>query len=105
MDPQEEHLRVRFRIDGMLYDILQLPVKIVPEVVSRFKVLGGMDITQRRHSQEGHFVREVRKTEIDLRLSTAPTVLGEKLCVRILNEKNVVTGIAQLGMEPHQIDL
>ncbi|MEI6085622.1 MAG: ATPase, T2SS/T4P/T4SS family [Verrucomicrobiota bacterium] len=105
MDPQEEHLRVRFRIDGMLYDILQLPVQIVPEVVSRFKVLGGMDITQRRHSQEGHFVREVRKMEIDLRLSTAPTVLGEKLCVRILNEKNVVTGIAQLGMEPHQIDL
>jgi type IV pilus assembly protein PilB len=105
MDPQEEHMRVRYRIDGMLYDVMQLPLRTVPEVISRFKVLGGMDITQHRHSQDGHFVRVVDGTETDLRLATAPTVLGEKLVVRILHEKNVLKGIAQLGMEPHQIDL
>lgn len=105
LDPQEEHMRVRYRIDGMLYDVMQLPLRSVPEVISRFKVLGGMDITQHRHSQDGHFVRVADGTETDLRLATAPTVLGEKLVVRILNEKNVLKGIAQLGMEAHQIDL
>jgi len=105
LDPQEDHMRVRYRIDGMLYDVLQLSLDIVPEAISRFKVLGGMDITQHRHSQDGHFVRMVDNSEIDLRLATAPTVLGEKLVLRILSEKNVLTGIAQLGMEPHQIDL
>lgn len=105
LDPQDEHMRVRFRIDGMLYDIMQLPLGIVPEVISRFKVLGGMDITQRRHSQDGHFTRTIAGNDTDLRLATAPTVLGEKLVVRILSEKNVLKGIAQLGLEPKQIDL
>jgi type II secretory ATPase GspE/PulE/Tfp pilus assembly ATPase PilB-like protein len=105
LDPQCDHLRVRYRIDGILYDIMELPTAVVPEVISRLKVLGNMDITQRRHAQEGHFVQRVGQIELDLRLATAPTVLGEKIAIRLLSEKNVLTGIAQLGMEPHQIEL
>jgi type IV pilus assembly protein PilB len=105
LDPQSDHLRVRYRIDGILYDIMELPMAVVPEMVSRLKVLGNMDITQRRHAQEGHFVQRVGQIELDLRLATAPTVLGEKIAIRLLSETNVLTGIAQLGMEPHQIEL
>ena len=105
LDPQSDHLRVRYRIDGILYDIMELPMAVVPEIISRLKVLGNMDITQRRHAQEGHFVQRVGQIELDLRLASAPTVLGEKLAIRLLDEKNVLTGIAQLGMEPHQIEL
>src|SRR5262249_33876344 len=63
LDPQEDRMRVRFRIDGMLYDVIKLPLDVVPEVISRFKVLGGMDITQHRHSQDGHFVHEMDGAE------------------------------------------
>ncbi len=104
LDPQEGHMRVRYRIDGMLYDIMEMPHELVPEVISRLKVLGGMDITQHRHAQEGHFVHRVGDVELDLRLATAPTVLGEKIAIRMLSEKNVLTGVAQLGMEPHEVE-
>jgi type IV pilus assembly protein PilB len=105
LDPQEGHMRVRFRIDGMLYDVMGLPHELVPEVISRLKVIAGMDITQHRHAQEGHFVHRMNEVEIDLRLATAPTVLGEKFAIRLLSEKNVLKGVAQLGMEPHHIEL
>jgi type IV pilus assembly protein PilB len=105
LDPQENHMRVRFRIDGMLYDIMELPHEQVPEMISRLKVLGGMDITQHRHAQEGHFVHRVGEHDLDLRLATAPTVLGEKFAIRMLSDKNVLTGIAQLGVEPREVEI
>jgi len=97
-------LRVRYRIDGMLYDIMNLPEKLHAGVVSRVKVLAGMDVTERRHPQDGHFDIEVVNRKFDLRVATVSTVLGEKLVLRLLNTEDVFRGLRELGLEPEDLE-
>ncbi len=103
IEPQSYGLSVRYRIDGILYSIMNVPTSVQSEVISRVKVLGGMDITQRQHSQDGHFTITVEDREYDIRVATLPTVSGEKLVLRLLNPEDVFRGLRELGLESDQL--
>lgn len=87
----EKIMRVRFRIDGVLQEVLQNPIKIFPSVVSRVKVLGGMDIAEKRIPQDGRATVRYEDKTLDVRIATMPTVYGEKIVMRLLerNKGNV----------------
>lgn len=87
----EKVMRVRFRIDGVLQEVLQNPIKIFPSVVSRVKVLGGMDIAEKRIPQDGRATVRYEDKTLDVRIATMPTVYGEKIVMRLLerNKGNV----------------
>jgi type II secretory ATPase GspE/PulE/Tfp pilus assembly ATPase PilB-like protein len=99
-DPQDEALRVRYRIDGILYDMISLPRNVEPGVVSRLKILCNMDITNTRTPQDGHFTIDVADRTSDLRVATVPTYFGEKLVLRFIGRGNIVKGLGELGMDP-----
>lgn len=101
---QQEQLRVRYRIDGLLHDIMTLPKHLHSPVISRIKVLADMDITERRQPQDGHITMKIKDSDYYLRIATVPTKLGERLVVRLLNEGRVITGLKQLGFEPEDLE-
>ena len=103
LEPQPDTLRVRYRIDGMLYDIMNLSAHLQEGIQSRVKVLAGMDITERRKPQDGHFSIEANNVAYDLRVATLPTVLGEKMVLRLLNPESVFQGLRQLGFDADQL--
>ncbi|MFW6457472.1 MAG: ATPase, T2SS/T4P/T4SS family [Planctomycetota bacterium] len=105
LEPQADALRVRYRIDGLLYDIMNLPEGLHDEVISRVKVLANLDITERRRPQDGHFTIDVREKEYDIRVATLPTVLGEKMVLRLLNPEDLFRGMRELGLQQDQLDL
>jgi type IV pilus assembly protein PilB len=100
LDPQEPEMRVRYRIDGVLHDIMSIPREIESAVVSRIKILADIDITETRHPQDGHIGLEVGKKEFDVRVATLPTFLGERVVLRLLDQSSVLAGIKDLGLEP-----
>jgi type IV pilus assembly protein PilB len=105
LDPQDDHLRVRYRIDGMLYDIMTIQDQQMVLVSARVKVLANMNITERRRSQDGHITHA--KTDggkYDLRVSTLPTHLGEKIVLRLLDDTTVLKGMRQLGLEDKDLE-
>ena len=104
LEPLPHGLRVRYRIDGMLYDVMNLPENLTSGVVSRVKVLAGMDITERRRPQDGHFAISVLQRNYDLRVATLPTVVGEKVVLRLLNPEDVFRGLRELGLESDQLE-
>ena len=89
MEPRESEFSVRMRIDGLLRDILTVPRELQSAVISRMKVMSGMDITERRVPQDGRFNVRVRDHDIDLRVNTLPTVYGEKIVCRLLDKTGV----------------
>ena len=86
MEPREEELRIRMRIDGLLRDILSVPRNIQNSVISRVKIMSGMNIAEKRVPQDGRFNVKVKDKDIDLRISSLPTVYGEKLVARLLDK-------------------
>lgn len=98
IEPQEKETRVRFRIDGELYQVLTIPQQNHAALVSRIKIMGGMDIAEKRLPQDGRFRFEVDLREVDFRLSTLPTSYGEKVVMRILDQSYALTRIEQLGL-------
>ena len=86
IEPHEETLQVRMRIDGMMRDILTVPKDLQGSVVSRIKIMSGMDIAERRIPQDGRFNVKVKDKDFDLRVSTLPTVFGEKIVARLLDK-------------------
>lgn len=100
IEPQEEEMRVRFRIDGELYAVLTIPQLSQAAVVSRLKIMAGMDIAEKRIPQDGRFRLEVDMREVDFRVSTLPTSHGEKVVLRILDRTSALTRIEQLGLSP-----
>ena len=82
---------------------MNLPQQLQSEVLSRVKVLADMDITERRHSQDGHFAIDVQEKKYDLRVSTLPTIMGEKIVLRLLNPEDVFMGMRELGLESDQL--
>jgi len=105
LDPQEEGLRVRYRIDGMLHDVMAIPPSLTSSIITRLKVMAVMDIVDRRHPQDGHINMQVMGRTQDMRVATIPTALGEKMTIRLLSESQVLTGLNQLGLEPEQLKL
>lgn len=99
LDPQEPETRVRYRIDGVLHDVMSLPRTQHNAVVSRIKILADMDITETRHPQDGHFSDTLGGKTLDIRVATLPTFLGERAVLRLLDQSSVLSGIKDLGME------
>lgn len=104
IEPYEKVLRVRFRIDGVLYEIMQPPVKLKNAMISRIKVMASLDIAERRLPQDGRIkIKIAQGREIDLRVSTLPTLFGEKVVLRILDQGGMNLDIGGLGFEPEAL--
>ncbi|MGF7186407.1 type IV pilus assembly protein PilB [Desulfitispora alkaliphila] len=95
----EKHVRVRYRIDGILQEMIHLPIKTHAALVSRIKIMANMDIAEKRRPHDGRIQIKVAKKSIDLRISTLPTVYGEKVVIRILDKSDALFTIDQLGMQ------
>jgi type IV pilus assembly protein PilB len=100
VEPQGTRLRVRFRIDGALHDALELPISMGSALASRFKILAGMNIVERRRPQDGQFTMQIDQREIDVRVSTVATISGECCVLRILDKGRSLFRLEELGM-PH----
>ncbi|MGR8997557.1 MAG: type IV-A pilus assembly ATPase PilB [Gammaproteobacteria bacterium] len=106
MEPYEKHFRIRFRADGMLYQVASPPPNIATRIVSRVKVMSRMDIAERRVPQDGRIKMTISKhRSIDFRVNTCPTLFGEKVVLRILDPNTAQIGIEKLGFEPDQQEL
>ncbi|WP_435010441.1 GspE/PulE family protein [Tundrisphaera lichenicola] len=103
-DPQETYFRVRYRIDGQLHDVLEMEPAFASSLVSRIKVMADLNIVERRHSQDGRIRYLYRGQMRDLRVATVPTVLGEKIVVRIHEALSDDYGFNLLGLEPAQAE-
>jgi len=98
IEPQEDGIWVRFRIDGVLQKILELPKELLPTIVARVKILSNMKIDETRIPQDGRFSITVFNNEIDFRVSTFPTVYGEKIVMRILDKSKGLLTLEELGL-------
>jgi len=99
-EPQENRLRIRYRIDGILHDTLSLPLSVHGPLISRVKVLADMNIAERRRSQDGHFTIRIDGREVDFRVATADTSWGEMAVLRVLDKSISVMGLPELGFLP-----
>ncbi len=100
IEPRADHVRVRYRVDGQLMTVTQLPSDMHRYVLSRIKIMAGADIAETRYPQDGRFATEVDDRPIDLRVSTLPTYWGEKAVLRILDKSKALVSLKQLGMLP-----
>src|SRR4030043_995348 len=100
IEPAEDKLRVRYRIDGTLQDTMSLPLSVHRALVSRIKILGEMNIADHFRAQDGQFSTESKGRAIDVRVATAPTVWGETAVLRLLDKSLTALGLAELGMLP-----
>ena len=105
LEPEELVINVRHRIDGVLRQIDTLPRELQPPIVSRLKVVAGLDIAEQRLPQEGRITRPVGGRPVDFRVSSFPTVFGEKIAVRILEPEKLVRGLADLGLNRRGLTL
>jgi len=96
--PYETKVQIRYRIDGILYDVLNLNKNVLPLVVSRIKVMAGMDIAERRLPQDGRCSVRLGQREVDLRISTVPTSYGERSVLRLLDKSKGLFTLNELGM-------
>ena len=99
IEPSEDRLNIRYRIDGILYDIMTPPKYLQMAVVSRIKVMSQLDIAERRLPQDGRITIRLEHRELDLRVSTLPTHFGEKVVLRILDKGAFLVGLEQLGLD------
>jgi type IV pilus assembly protein PilB len=103
LEPFEKIFRIRFRTDGMLHKVASPPANIANRIISRIKVMSKMDIAERRVPQDGRIKMKLSRTRaIDFRVSTCPTLFGEKVVLRILDPTSAQLGIEKLGFEPEQ---
>jgi general secretion pathway protein E len=98
IEPFEDRLRVRYRYDGVLHEAESPPVRLAPAIISRVKIMSKLDIAERRLPQDGRIKLAVRGTEVDFRVSTTPTLYGEKLVLRVLDRSSVVFDYEKLGL-------
>lgn len=105
IEPQQNNVRVRYRIDGVLYDQMTIPHNFRSAVASRIKIMSRANIAERRRPQDGRILFKDSRREHDLRVSIMPTVFGEKVVVRILERDNQHTNLEQMGFFPEQYKL
>ena len=102
-EPYEKYYRIRYRTDGILADVAQPPLAIKEKIASRIKIISKMDISEKRVPQDGRMKLRLSPTRaIDFRVSSLPTLFGEKICMRILDPSSATLGIEALGYEPEQ---
>ena len=104
LDPTEDGLRVRLRVDGMLHDMVRLPARVTPNVISRIKLMAGMDITERRYAQDGHVASVGGRDDHDVRVGSGPTIHGERLVMRLMPSEKQFATFADLGLEAGQVE-
>lgn len=104
IEPTEAQLRVRFRIDGILHDVLTLPLESHPAIVSRLKIQCGLNIAERRRPQDGQFSVHMGERTVDVRLAISSTVTGEMAVLRLLEKQFSLRGLDQLGMRGDNAD-
>jgi type IV pilus assembly protein PilB len=99
IEPKEKVTRIRYRIDGVLFEVKQAPSKMHPAITSRVKIMANLDISERRLPQDGKISVMVGGRKVDLRVSTLPTSHGEKTVIRVLDSQSIIRGLEELGME------
>jgi general secretion pathway protein E len=106
IEPRREYGKVRFRIDGVMHQVYEIPATITPAVVSRIKIMGRLDVAEKRKPQDGRIkTLSPNGQEIELRLSSMPTAFGEKLVLRIFDPEVLVKNFAALGLEKTESDI
>ncbi|MGH7273200.1 MAG: GspE/PulE family protein, partial [Nitrospiria bacterium] len=103
LEPEEVVLRVRYRVDGLLHEVMSPPRDLHAGVCSRIKIMANLDIAERRVPQDGRIQMKVGERQIDMRLSTLPTVFGEKIMMRLLDKRSVLIGLEELGFDPDSL--
>ena len=108
VEPYEKDFRIRFRIDGVLYDVMHPPLKIRDPLISRLKIMAKLDISEKRLPQDGRIKIKVkvdnRSRELDFRVSTLPTLFGEKVVLRLLDKEKLMLDMTRLGFEPQSLE-
>lgn len=104
IEPADDKVRVRYRIDGVMQGSAPLPKALLQPVLSRIKVMAGLDIAERRLPQDGRIEAEIHGRRVDLRVATVPTIHGEKAAIRLLDRSMALLGLADLGMEPDVLE-
>ncbi len=102
--PYEAKIQIRYRIDGILYDVLNLNRNVLPLIISRIKVMAGMDIAERRMPQDGRCSVRLGQREVDLRISTVPTSFGERAVLRLLDKSTGLFGLNELGLSKGDLE-
>lgn len=103
IEPMEKQVRVRYRIDGALYEKAAYNISLLPALVARVKIIGGMDISEKRKPQDGRITQVVDRREFDIRVSILPTVYGEKIVMRLTSKNALSREKSQLGLKPHDL--
>ncbi|HLM00058.1 MAG TPA: type IV-A pilus assembly ATPase PilB [Pyrinomonadaceae bacterium] len=109
IEPYEKDFRIRFRIDGVLYDVMHPPLKMRDALISRLKIMAKLDISEKRLPQDGRIKIKVkidnRSRELDFRVSSLPTLFGEKVVLRLLDKDKLMLDMTKLGFEPQSLEI
>jgi type IV pilus assembly protein PilB len=104
IEPEEEKLKIRFRVDGVLREESAPPKHLQSAIISRLKVLASLDIAERRKPQDGRFQMKTENRQIDIRVSCIPTIYGENVVMRLLDTSNVILNLGQLGISKQNLE-
>lgn len=104
-EPQDPEMQVRYRVDGILYDIMSIPGHIEPAVISRLKIMAKLDITETRRPQDGHITFKRGAESYDFRMSSVRTINGEKVVLRVLDREAMLIGLERLGFTRHDKEI
>lgn len=102
-EPLKDKARVRYRVDGMLFDIMTFRIEFYPQVVSRIKILANMDIAEKRHPKDGRILYSHKEFSVDIRISSLPTIHGEKIVMRLLRQDETILDLSKLGFNEQQV--
>ena len=105
IEPYETDIKVRFRIDGILYEIFSLPKRFQAHIVSRLKVMANLDIAEKRLPQDGRIKIKVANKTVDIRISVIPMAFGERMVLRLLDKSISILGLADMGMAEKRLDI
>jgi len=105
IEPFENYIKIRFRVDGSLQEVLKAPKETLGSLIARIKILASLDIAEKRIPQDGRIITRIDNEPIDLRVSSLPTVFGEKIVIRILKRSNFLLGKKQLGMSKDDMEI
>lgn len=104
LEPQEDKLRIRYRIDGILHEVMGLPLNVHPPLLSRVKIMAGLNIAERRRPQDGQITFDVGNKVVDIRVATSNTIFGEMAVLRVLDKTFALLSLAEIGFLPQALE-